>query len=126
MLYIRNGQKSKLLWILLGCSLMLMTAKSQAEPTLNPAQKIASILLSRQCQSQLEESRIWQVAAMMISETKQIELKDKVCRCVARKTSQQLKFSDTISIIDPARRRQKLDNISVNTITACIQQGMHE
>ncbi|MBS9780276.1 MAG: hypothetical protein KGV51_06590 [Moraxellaceae bacterium] len=134
---------NKLLLSTIACSTLLLSACAgmpMTMPTTSPtpnttAQTINTgvsigkvafqMAVNTKCNTQIEKSKIWKTAKLVMTPSKQQQVKYNVCGCVSQKALENVTIDQlTIAAVDANARKALMVNSVTNSLTSCYGQVM--
>ncbi len=134
--------KNKLLTSTVVCSTVFLSA-CMSMPTTPPPQsntintvstvntgisigKVAfQMAVNTKCHTEIEKSKIWKTAKLVMTDNKQQQIKYNVCGCVSQKALADVTLDQlTIAAVDANARKALMVNSVTNSLTSCYGQVM--
>ncbi|WP_037586005.1 hypothetical protein [Stenoxybacter acetivorans] len=99
---------------------------TQGESTANTniGTNIAKTLIDNQCRTELNQRSEWKLIVMAMTAEQKQRWEDKICGCASEEVLQSITLTDMAKLLDPNQRTQVLADVSVKTVTACVNRLM--
>ncbi len=116
--------------VLSACAGMPTTpAPTTTANTINTGVSIGKVAfqmaVNTKCNTEIEKSKIWKTAKLVMSESKQQQVKYNVCGCVSQKAVANVTLDQlTIAAVDANARKALMVNSVTNSLTSCYGQVM--
>ncbi len=79
--------------------------------------------VNTKCQSEIEKSKIWKTAKLVMSDSKQQQVKYNVCGCVSQKALEKVTIDQlTIAAVDANARKALMVSSVTNSLNSCYGQ----
>ncbi len=128
---------NKLLASAVACSTLLLSACTSMPATNTSATantvttgismgKVAfQMAVNTKCNTEIEKSKIWKTAKLVMTDSKQQQIKYNVCGCVSQKAVANVTLDQlTIAAVDANARKALMVNSVTNSLTSCYGQVM--
>ncbi len=81
--------------------------------------------VNTKCNTEIEKSKIWKTAKLVMTDSKQQQVKYNVCGCVSQKAVANVTLDQlTIAAVDANARKALMVNSVINSLTSCYGQVM--
>lgn len=119
----------KLNWVIvligtLSCTLVFAST-NQGEKGTTLTQKMLKPLIELQCQSELQQSKLWKASSLFMSETKQNHLQNSVCGCVSDHALDDISTKElVIASVNTSAKDKLIRQAVMNSLSGCAQQAL--
>lgn len=81
-----------------------------------------SYYVQNQCVSELQSRNEWRLAALAMTQEKQIEWENKICGCVSQEAPNQMTAADMSNLLTADGRTKVIAEVGAKTVTACYKK----
>ncbi len=78
--------------------------------------------VDQQCRTELNSRNEWRVIALAMSQAQQTEWENRICGCASEEAPKQLTAADMTQIWTEEGRSRVVADVTVKTVTACVQR----